>query len=362
MARIVWRGLAVVVAALIITVVAALLYRAWRQHENAETLAIHTPNGIEEAGFVRIGGIDQWVQIRGDDRANPVLLFLHGGPGNSLTPASSLLRGWEKTFTVVMWDQRCAGKTFVRNGGAPSCTGMSIASVAHDGISLAEYLRRHLHKNKIVALGVSWGTMVGIRMVKDRPDLFSAWVGSGQVVSVAEKEPVIYAAAIARLRAAHREDGLKALERSGPPPYKSLDDYYAERYWSSRTDIPSERDLIWNIAPTLLFAPGWSLRDLYAAVQGPPAADGATFNADASYDARQLGPKFDLPFFIIQGEQDNTTPTYLAKQYFDTIEAPTKKFIVLEGAGHDVELTMPDAFLHELNTWVRPVARDQNGI
>jgi len=93
MARIVWRGLAVVVAALIITVVAALLYRAWRQHENAETLAIHTPNGIEEAGFVRIGGIDQWVQIRGDDRANPVLLFLHGGPGNSLTPASSLLRG-----------------------------------------------------------------------------------------------------------------------------------------------------------------------------------------------------------------------------------------------------------------------------
>src|SRR5512135_3484804 len=105
MARVAWRGLVVVVSVVIITVAIAFLYRVWRQHENAETLAIHTPNGTQEAGFVRVGGIDQWVQIRGDDRANPVLLFLHGGPGNSLTPASSLLRGWEKTFTVVMWDQ-----------------------------------------------------------------------------------------------------------------------------------------------------------------------------------------------------------------------------------------------------------------
>src|SRR5262249_21835762 len=108
-------GLAVGTVVLVLAA-GALGYRAWRQHENALALAIDPKTGVEEAMFVTLGGVPQWIQIRGEDRGNPVLLFVHGGPGSPVSPVSSLLRPWEKYFTVVMWDQRDAGKTFVRNG------------------------------------------------------------------------------------------------------------------------------------------------------------------------------------------------------------------------------------------------------
>ncbi len=355
MKRLVLRGLLGLAIVLLVAVVGALGYRAWRQHENALALAIHTPNCIDEAMYVQLGGIDQWIQIRGENRDNPVILFIHGGPGNSETPFSALFRPWEKYFTVVMWDQRCAGKTFVRNG-AQSCTGMSIASVAREGIALTEFLRNRLHKNKIVALGHSWGTMVGLRMVHDRPDLFSAYVGTGQVVSIAEKEPVDYARAMARLRAAHADAGVRALQAMGPPPYKNVYDLLVERTWSARYDIPSERDIYSEMVPVGAFAPGWSLWDIYEYFQAEKYAEAATFDADASYDARALGANFAVPIFIFNGEADNVTPTVLARQYFDRIAAPQKAFVALKGAGHSAVLTEPDVFLRELVARVRPVA------
>ena len=80
--------------------------------------------------YVSLGGIDQWIQIRGDDRRNPVLLYEHGGPGTTISPVSSLLRPWEKYFTVVMWDQRDAGKTFVRNGAVRRCLSRALLRMA----------------------------------------------------------------------------------------------------------------------------------------------------------------------------------------------------------------------------------------
>jgi predicted alpha/beta-fold hydrolase len=103
-------------AVVLVSAAGTLGYRAWRQHENAVALAIDPRTGVAETMFVRLGGVSQWIQIRGDDRRNPVLLFVHGGPGSTVSPVSSLLQPWEKYFTVVMWDQRDAGKTFARNG------------------------------------------------------------------------------------------------------------------------------------------------------------------------------------------------------------------------------------------------------
>ncbi len=348
--RWVYRGL----IAVAVLIVLAVGYRAWRQHENEVALAIHTPNGIEQASFLRIGGIDQWVQIRGENRDNPVILFVHGGPGNSETPLSSLFRPWEKYFTVVMWDQRCAGKTFTQ-GGPESCKNLSIASAAHDGEALADYLRHRLHKDKIALLGHSWGTMVGVRMVKDRPDLFSAYIGTGQAVSIAQKEPEIYARTMTRLRAAHDEDGMAELRKAGPPPYRSFRELLVERDLSAKTDIPSERDLMFTLIPVGAFAPGWSLWDVYEYFKAPDYAEQATYDADASYDARDLGPKFAMPVFIIEGADDNITPADLAKSYFDSLAAPHKQFILIPDAGHSAVLTRPDVFLHILLTQVRPL-------
>ncbi len=352
-AKFIFRGFLALALLVLAVAGGALVYRAWRQHENAQALRIQTPNGVDEAMYVSLGDVEQWIQIRGEDRRNPVLLYVHGGPGVAASPFSSLFRPWEKFFTVVMWDQRDAGRTFVRDGAARE---MSLGRVAQDGIALAEFLRRHLHKTRIVLLGHSWGSMVGLRMVHDHPDLFSAYVGTGQVVSIAEKEPVDYARTLAMLEAVHDEAGLRALKAIGPPPYKSADDLLVERNLSARHDIPSERDLYRNLIPVVLFAPSWSLWDIYEFLQAGKFAEAATFDADQSYDARNLGRKFAVPFFIFNGALDTVTPTNLAKRYFDSIHAPLKQFVVLEGAGHDAVLTEPDALLHELVAHVRPIA------
>jgi pimeloyl-ACP methyl ester carboxylesterase len=273
-----------------------------------------------------------------------------------VTALSSLFRPWEKHFTVVMWDQRCAGKTFARNG-ADSCKGMSIESVAREGNQVAQFLRDHLRRKKIIVLGHSWGTMIGLRMIKERPDLYSAYVGTGQVVSIAEKEPVIYADALKRVRAAHDEAGVKALQAIGPPPYKSFHDIVVERDWSERYDIPPERDLRSNMTPVVLFAPGWSLWDTYQTFErAADHAEAATFDANQTYDARKLGPDFAVPIYVINGDHDTITPAPLARRWFDHIRAPDKDFVVLKGGGHSAVLTMPDAFLDALRQHLKPGA------
>ncbi len=131
--------------------------------------------GINEADYIKIGGIDQWVQIRGDDRNNPVLLYLNGGPGFSTISGTYWYRAWERHYTMVMWDQRGEGHTFDRSGTSVKDT-MTISSITEDGIEVAEYLTRHLHMNKIMLLGHSWGSMLGVHMVHLRPELFSVYV------------------------------------------------------------------------------------------------------------------------------------------------------------------------------------------
>ncbi len=128
-------------AGLLVAVIAAGSgFRAYFQHLAAEELAIRSPNGVQEGRFVAIGGIKQWVQIRGDDQKNPVLLYVHGGPGSSTLPISSGWRPWEKYFTIVQWDQRGAGRTYGETGDAVAPT-MTLDRMTQDGIELAEYLR-----------------------------------------------------------------------------------------------------------------------------------------------------------------------------------------------------------------------------
>ena len=173
--------LLVVVVLAVLSIGSGLGFRAYRQQLSARILAIQSPNGVQEGMYVKIGGIDQWIQIRGEDRGNPVILFVHGGPGGSTIPITSGWQPWEKYFTVVQWDQRGAGRTFRTTGESVAAT-MTLAQMTQDGVEVAEFLRAHLHKDRIVLVAHSWGSFLGIHIVKQRPDLFHAYVGTGQVV------------------------------------------------------------------------------------------------------------------------------------------------------------------------------------
>lgn len=181
-------------------------------NRNAQTYAIAGSSHIDESAYVKIGGIDQWITIRGQDRNNPVLLFLHGGPGDVTNPwSSSYFLSWLKYFTVVQWDQRGAGRTLRKTGESIGPT-MTIERMTEDGIELSDYLRRHLRKERIILVGHSWGSVFGVLMAKARPDLFYAFVGTGQVKDFKEVDGVAYRLALQTADALGDSDGVAELK------------------------------------------------------------------------------------------------------------------------------------------------------
>src|SRR5687767_6896213 len=201
-----------------------LAYRKSHQRKVAPALVINTPNGIVEERFVRVGGVDQWIQIRGEDRDNPVLLVLHGGPGWPNAVFTLTLRPWERHFTVVQWDHRGAGKTLGRIGKA----GSGEMTFSRRVIELVDFLRNYLRKDKVILLAESMGTLTGLPLVKQRPDLFHAVVVTDLYVDLARNEACKYEMTLDRLRAADNTKGVEALERIGGDPTK-----WESRAWNT---------------------------------------------------------------------------------------------------------------------------------
>lgn len=324
-------------------------YRAYRQGGNRAALALKTPPGVQRAGFVRIGGVDQWISARGEDAAKPVLLLLHGGPGNALSGLTyNVLRPLEAHFIVVQWDQRGAGKTFGRHGKAGAGE-MTIERMTLDGIETAEWARAEFGKDQIILLGLSWGSLLGTEMVARRPDLFSAYVGTGQVVDMRRGEAVAYDALMARLRQQGDPKPIAALEAIGPPPYPSRQALTAERRLLFKTAPATERAMLRQMPAALLFSPDLGLKDVWDTVAANFFSIERLYDALMGYDIHHLGTRFEVPMIYLQGADDIQTPTVLVEEYVAEIEAPRKSLVLLgDGAGHMAIVTHLEGFLAAL--------------
>ena len=324
------------------------------RNRNAQDYVITAPNGIDEARYVEIGGIEQWITIRGEDRNNPVLLFLHGGPGDATNPwGYAGFRSWLKAFTVVQWDQRGAGRTFGKNHASPA-SAMTIARMTRDGIEFAERLRKSLQKEKIVLVGHSWGSILGVLMVKARPDLFWAFVGTGQVADQQRNYAVAYDALLTKAEDLGEQRAIQDLKAVGPPPYSDGRGYAIQRRWSNLFE--GADFFIASMFGLALAAPGYSLRDVHDWTQGQMVSAERLIPEMTSLDSKTLGGELALPVFVIQGAEDFTTPTSLARDFVNTIRAPRKSFVAIEGGGHFAVFMKSDVFLKELVTRVRPLA------
>jgi pimeloyl-ACP methyl ester carboxylesterase len=322
---------------------------------NARDYAVTTPNGIDEANYVKIGGLEQWITIRGEDRKNPVLLLLHGGPGDATNPwGYAGFRTWLKYFTVVQWDQRGAGRTFGRNGAAAAST-ITRERMVQDGVELAELLSKRLQKDKIVLVGHSWGSILGVFMTKARPELFYAFVGTGQVADPKRNYAVAYAALMERASREENPRALQELKDVGPPPYKDGKGFAVQRKWAN---LFEGADVF--LASTLGFAltaPGYSLGDINDWFEGQSESAEHLVPENSTLDPKLLGGEFAVPVFVIQGVDDFTTPTSLAKAYVNLLHAPRKAFATIDGAGHFAVFTRQDEFLEELRARVLPLIR-----
>jgi pimeloyl-ACP methyl ester carboxylesterase len=301
--------------------------------------------------YVPIGGIDQWIQIGSDTPGLPILLYLHGGPGGTSVPASAAWKPWEEHFTVVHWDQRGAGRTFAKNGEA-ACGRLTIDRMVDDGIEVARFLIAHLEQAKILLVGHSWGSALGVLMVKRNPELFSAFVGTGQLVNMRRNEELNYRRQLELAERRGVRDALVALHAIGPPPYSDFANLATLREWTDRL-AEGDGDAL-QPRPTPL--PSHFSRDDIRAIQ-----EGAAFTRKQlldelnDIDLPSLGVTFPMPMFLFHGTHDQQTPIELAEAYFASISAPHKKLVRFEGCHHFVAMNRPDLFLRELLLHVRPL-------
>jgi pimeloyl-ACP methyl ester carboxylesterase len=347
-----YAAIATGVGATIVALMAGICALSYRQE-----MRIDGASGINEGGYVKIGGIDQWIQIRGHDRNNPVILWLNGGPGFSTIPNTYLVRTWEKPFTIAMWDERGEGKTFDRSGTSVAST-MTIDQMSRDGIEVAEYLRSHLHKDKIILLGHSWGSLLAVHMVHMRPDLFSAYVGTAQVVNLEKDAEAAYPLLIERAKALGNKTAEQQLVSVGPPPYPEQGSKkWVWVSWANRLDPrnpppqPLSFDALWWAGTQTLRAPN----------RGANFSQGLMWTSILNDNLPSQSLHFDVPVIFIQGAEDRLTVTALAKSYFDSIDAPSKQFIVLPGVGHLAVFMGRDRFLQALVDDVRPLAVKNGG-
>jgi pimeloyl-ACP methyl ester carboxylesterase len=316
-------------------------------------------SAIAEEGFVPIGGIEQWITIKGSDRSHPAILFVDGGPGNPQSPFARAIYGaWEKDFVLVQWDQRGAGKTYGRSKPAES-EALTMELMAADGIEVAEHVLRRLGKKKIIMMGTSWGAALGAHMAKSRPDLFYAFVATSPLISGKQNEAASYTAVTEAARQAKDEKTLAALEAIGAPPWENL------RYFGvlRRAARLYESNRAWPAPPSWWEpAPGYD---------SPQARADWTDGEDYSFfqfvglkgdgmlwklDLPALGGTFKLPVYFIQGEEDLVTLPEVTKQYFDNIVAPAKEFVLLPRTGHETSPPIINAQRRVLEK-IRPSAR-----
>ncbi len=350
-----WLVVMSLLALIIVALVLILTIRAFKQRQKAKLAAIDSSNGIDEGRFIKIGGVDQWITIRGQDRSNPVLLILDGGPGFADSP--SIPSSLENKFTIVCWDQPGAGRTFGRARRTLK-PGLSVDTMAEDGIAISTYIRSQLQQGKIGILAYSFGTAIGIQMVKKEPTYFYTYVGAGQMVNMQRAEVLNYAHVIAKAQEEGNHRAIRELQKSGSPPYTSQAAFRTQRKWAANyeNDAPHPGML----ALSTLVAPRYSLMDVFNWFSGFIASQNYFFGKKMdgpamAIDLLATSLDFEVPIFVFQGTEDDYTPYELAAEYVDRIRAPEKLLVTIEGAGHLASVSHLHVLEQFLFDHVRPL-------
>jgi pimeloyl-ACP methyl ester carboxylesterase len=284
---------------------------------------------LEEASLVTIGGIEQWVTIRADDRRKPILLLLHGGPGDVQSPFISIYAPYESDFVLVQWDQRGAGRTFAKNGAA----GVTLERLVADGIDLANQLHERFPGQKLILFGHSWGSVVATEMSLQRPELFDAYVGTGQVASWAGMVQFQFDFLKRRYKEAGDATALASLEAIGTPDPKNVGQYFAFSRPIRQYLNPSDSAWLSDMRKTAV-ANGETEATLAATGDGMRASGAALIDSSVAEALSTTALRFTLPYYVIQGRHDLFTPTPLAEAYFKLVSAPRKRLVIIEDAGH----------------------------
>jgi len=310
------------------------------------------PGSIAEKIHVDVNGTQQGMVIRSADPSNPVLLFVHGGPGmpeyflDATTPTHL-----EDEFTVVWWDQRGSGLSYDAGFSAPES--IAIDQLVDDTIAVTDYLRERFNQPKIYLLGHSWGSYVGIRAAERTPERYHAYIGMGQIAHQIESEKLAYDYALERYRAQGDTTTVRKLEASPvttgaplPDGWNAMRDDVMHRLGGGTT---REMDSV----VTGIFVPSWKSREYtlpekVALWRGKFGSRRILWNEFMNVDMRSTVTTLAIPAYFIHGRHDYTTSYPLARDYFTKLEAPAKGFYTFEYSAHSPAFEEPERMLRVL--------------
>ena len=328
------------------------------------------PNSIDVLEPVEIGGIKQWVSIRGYNKDAPILLFLHGGPGYNMIRIEPVIASqWEEYFTVVFWDQRGCGKSYYTTEEIGKT--MTVEQLLDDTSEMIAYLRKRFNREKIFVLGHSWGSYLGISMAKLHPDWLYAYIGAGQVVNSLESKQETFNQLLTLLEEKGDQVGIEKLNGMVPFPDQdmSIDIYY--KHWGKlqRMLTPfglnefhqkNNSDMIQLfLLATLLSSHTTSLSEMYRDIfsKDQPSKLPSLMEGVRKIDVpKQIGYKFDVPVFIICGKYDWQVYYQMSINYFQKIKAPYKEMMLMENSAHVMMVDEPGRFFNFLVDKVLPYA------
>ena len=310
------------------------------------------PTSIAEAGYVRLGGLEQWMMIRGENVANPVLVVLHGGPGFSDT---AFLRyhtpELEKSFTVVYWDQRGTGRSY---SPAIPRSSMTVAQFMADLDELVDLVRTRLDNDKVAILGHSWGSALGVLYTARLAEKVAAYVGVAQVGDWAASEVASYAKAVAEAERQGNHAVLKKLRAIGPPPH-TVANVFIERTCAERLRGGLKPKALWATTRMVLGAPEASLLELRSTMRAFRFCMESMWAEVSRLNLIEDVPALEVPVVFMVGRRDPWIPAEISVAYFDMLRAPSKKMVFFEESGHEPFVDEPSKFVTVMNDVLRPL-------
>jgi pimeloyl-ACP methyl ester carboxylesterase len=310
------------------------------------------PGSIADVRYIRLGGFDQWVMIRGTSLRNPPLIMLSGGPGLS---ENALFRYYnarlENAFTVVYWDQRGSGKSYHRDLPASS---MTVEQFITDLSELVDWVRVRTDHGKVAIFGHSWGSVLGVLYAARFPEKVSAYAGSGQIGDWPAAEAASYAIALKEANEQGNRKALRELRSIGPPPY-SAKAVWTERTWLQRLEGNLRPRALWGFGRVFLSGKEYSVLDIPGLFRGFRCTFDAMWDEVSRLNLLELAPVLNVPVFVLHGRHDHWVPPETALAYFEALEAPSKKLVWFEKSGHEPFVDEPAEFNQSLVELVRPV-------
>jgi pimeloyl-ACP methyl ester carboxylesterase len=298
---------------------------------------IDIKGSILEKTFIEIGGIQQGFFLRAENPENPVILSLHGGPGDPEFPMITYFESsirLERYFTIVYWEQRGAGMSLCRSIDPAT---MNIEQMVEDTRQMTEYLKQRFNQEKIFLMGQSWGSLLGIKTVEKYPENYLAFIGIGQVSNFLESEKLAFNFML--------QHALEINDKSAIRTLKKVDinspDFPQYAWFITRTKLMNkygfgfmrEMPSTFNMIKSLLFFKHYTISEKinWLRSQSFSSKLAQTFYKVNFFESSTT---FKVPIYIIHGKYDYITSYALAREYFEVIEAPQKGFFTFENSAH----------------------------